>query len=426
MAETSRLADMDLPLYYDWMRHAERWTRRFHENVPISSTAEMDYRNRFCHQAHHFYHQRGVGQLPENGEKFTVMVNAFSAKRAKAGLLQAIVARYSNLSSVAKVLVLTYDSETRQLAEAVRANSGLAPVEVLFHAGRGASSLNHRFLPLTNLVDTAAVLHTDDDMLPTIGEPIEHAFRVWKRLHDQHGERVNLVGFVPRYTDPSARFYTLSQPYALRTETLRCTGCDHHPREYSIVLTKLAFVPHIYHFLYSCILPYAPLASPKAVDLLGLVDRGRNCEDLVMQGLASVVAGGRPPLALRLQHPSDLLDYGALDDEDALASRLSAAIRLHSPSNPLDDGDLEDEDAGAPDMNVSSILPGSKEWSRTGLVTGFAAHLLQRSRCVAAIQRTFGSGSDSSTVLSYQQAVAAPFQGPENTVRMSMDSKCTV
>ncbi|KAF6005030.1 hypothetical protein F1559_004946 [Cyanidiococcus yangmingshanensis] len=388
------LADVDLSLFYDWMRHAERWIRRVHERPAVPLTLERDYRNRFCHQAHRFYHQHGVGMRSETTTShFTVVVNAYSRERARAGLLDAILARYRNISMVARVIVLTYDLETRAIAEKHNNCSGMAPVVVVYHAGPGADSLNHRFLPLPELVNTAAVLHTDDDMLPTQREPIEIAFRLWQRLYDQCRGQMNLVGFVPRYADPEARLYALTQPYTLRADTLRCSGCGYNPREYSIVLTKLAFVPHVYHFLYSCLLPFAPLSDPNAIDLLDLVDRRRNCEDLVMQGLASVVAAGRPPLAVRLQNASDLLDYGALEESNALSAGLDTSFTALDGREP----------------NASRVA------------TGFEAHLLQRSLCIAAIQRTFQLGQDPRPILRYQQAVAAPFQGPQATIQSSAE-----
>jgi hypothetical protein len=169
-------------------------------------------------------------------------------------------------------------------------------------------------------------------------------------------------------------------------------------QSYNIVLTKLAFVPHIYHFLYTCILPYIPLVEPDAMDLLNMVDRVRNCEDIVMQGLASVVAGKQSPLVVRGLSSADLADYGSTDDQHAISMGEHASLWVTSAGNP---------------MTMTRL-------------SGFDAHLWQRGQCVVAVQQTLGRGEYASSIFSEQTSVAAPFEAAPVPVQRDRMPVCSV
>jgi len=398
-ADVQLLEDFDLPLVYDWLRNAERWMRRVHKRPLWSPSPEMHFRNRFCHHALGHYRQRNRDARSRTIETFTVLVNAFSRQRIQAGLLEAILERYCRISSVASIVVLVYELDTLQIAEDLgKRLGGCVPIRVLRLDGPGADSLNHRFLPLPSWIETAAVLHTDDDVVPVHDALIEFGFRQWRKRHAQQRGQPNLVGFVPRYADPQAHLYALRKPPVSRSKAQHIWDRRDAVQSYNIVLTKLAFVPHIYHFLYTCILPYIPLVEPDAMDLLNMVDRVRNCEDIVMQGLASVVAGKQSPLVVRGLSSADLADYGSTDDQHAISMGEHASLRVTSAGNP---------------MTMTRL-------------SGFDAHLWQRGQCVVAVQQTLGRGEYASSIFSEQTSVAAPFEAAPVPVQRDLTPVCSV
>lgn len=176
-------------------------------------------------------------------DKITVLINGFSESRI--ALLQSIAATYSLSPLVSSVLVLWGNPSTpprvlHQLALNLSSSSSSSTSASISLHRSNSSSLNDRFLPRPNDIQTDAVLICDDDV-EVDGASFEFAFRVWS------ANRHRIVGLFARSHDVDLN----------RREWLYTV----HPDRYSIVLTKFMLLSsdylYRYHFsifpLFSCL-----------------------------------------------------------------------------------------------------------------------------------------------------------------------------
>ncbi|XP_062101370.1 glycosyltransferase family protein 64 C3 [Humulus lupulus] len=188
-------------------------------------------------------------------DKITVLINGYSESRTP--LLQSIAAKYSAAPFVSAVLVLWGNPSTptqtlARLSHNLTLSSfGGATISLV---RQRSSSLNARFLPRT-AIRTVAVLICDDDV-EIDGKSLAFAFRVWESNPSR------LIGFFARSHD-----IDLSRKEWIYTV---------HPDRYSIVLTKLMMMRSDYLFSYSC------GGGPVMGRMRSVVDRARNCEDVLM------------------------------------------------------------------------------------------------------------------------------------------------
>lgn len=131
------------------------------------------------------------------------------------------------------------------------------------------SSLNNRFVPVPG-IETEAVLSVDDDIF-VVCDYVEFALEVWRSSRD------SLVGFVPRLHVPSGSGSWWYRHWL----TVWWRG------EYSIILTKVAILHRKFLDLYT-------YHTPR--EMLEYVEQGRNCEDILMQMVATNATGQAPIL----------------------------------------------------------------------------------------------------------------------------------
>eukprot|EP00752_Nemacystus_decipiens_P006665 g5992.t1 len=258
-----------------------------------------------------------AGFVDDGGEMFTVLVNTFKRPRQ----LEEAVRHYAKCEGVESVRVVW--SEPSAPPNAVT-NPQLFdhPRPVRVHP-YPTTSINNRFIPPSNLL-TEAVFVVDDDIFVPCGH-LRSAFQTWQ----QHSD--TLVGFFPR-----SHAYELSSPREQGKEDAR--GLWEYlyfwrvlwNMEYSIVLTKAAFMHVKYLELYSGGSGRNSFDKPDDTRLGGAdgdnttqghrrlagiadsdwsvamvdamdktrayVDSHRNCEDIAMQMTVTSVSG-LPPIA---------------------------------------------------------------------------------------------------------------------------------
>ncbi|XP_019169111.1 PREDICTED: glycosyltransferase family protein 64 C3 [Ipomoea nil] len=200
-------------------------------------------------------------------DQLTVLINGYSEHRIP--LLHSIAATYSAATaSVSAVIILWSNPSTssQTLAELSQnltsISTGGASISVI---RQPSTSLNLRFYPQKSIT-TRAVLVCDDDVEPDI-DSINFAFNVWKSNPDR------LVGFFARSHD-----YDLSEKkwiYTMRND------------KYSIILTKIMLFKSEYLYKYTCETP---------PEMLRLVDRMNNCEDILMNVVVSDSTNAGPVL----------------------------------------------------------------------------------------------------------------------------------
>ncbi|KAJ4964485.1 hypothetical protein NE237_024424 [Protea cynaroides] len=201
-------------------------------------------------------------------DQFTVLINGYSESRFH--LLRSIAAKYSSCPSVAAVFILwsnpTTPTETlTQLTINITSYYFVsAPISIL---RQSSDSLNSRFFPRPSWITTRAVAICDDDVeIDT--KSVEFAFKIWSSHQD------NLVGFFARSHD-----FDLSRRTWIYTV---------HPDKYSIVLTKFMILKTDYLYMYSC--------GSNMDEMRKVVDRMRNCEDILMNFVVANATNSGPIL----------------------------------------------------------------------------------------------------------------------------------
>lgn len=189
-------------------------------------------------------------------DQITVLINGYSESRIP--LLQSVATTYAASPLVSAILVLWGNPSTpaetlSQLAQNLTLISSFGSSTISL-IRQSSSSLNARFLPRPS-IKNAAVLICDDDV-EVDQKSFHFAFRVWQSNPDR------LIGFFARSHD-----LDLSIKEWIYTV---------HPDKYSIVLTKFMIFKREYLFLYSC------GGEASMFRMRNIVDRERNCEDVLM------------------------------------------------------------------------------------------------------------------------------------------------
>lgn len=196
-------------------------------------------------------------------DRLTVLLTGYSPRRLH--LLRAISAAYAAHPLVLAVVVLWCNPATPDRAL-------LLPPGVTLRRGASAS-LNARFLPTDpDTIRTAAVAVADDDVLPDAAA-LSLAFAAWQQ--QAQAGAAPLVGFFPR-----------SHHLDLARGRWAYTAAE--PGRYSMVLTKFMVLSTDLLRNYSC--------SPELAALRAVVDRERNCEDILMNFVAAEASGRGPVL----------------------------------------------------------------------------------------------------------------------------------
>lgn len=196
-------------------------------------------------------------------DRLTVLLSGFSERRLP--LLRAIAGAYAAHPLVLAVVVLWCNPSTPD----DRLPVPRFPPGVSLHRTASAS-LNSRFLPHPS-IRTAAVAVADDDVLPDAAA-ISFAFAAWQQRAGRPG---TLVGFFPRshHLDLARGRWAYAAP---------------QPGRYSMVLTKFLVLGVDLLRKYSC--------SPELAAARAVVDRERNCEDILMNFVAAEASGEGPVL----------------------------------------------------------------------------------------------------------------------------------
>ncbi|KAK3122161.1 hypothetical protein QOZ80_8BG0665890 [Eleusine coracana subsp. coracana] len=217
-------------------------------------------------------------------DRLTVLLTGFSERRLP--LLRAIAATYASHPLVLSVLILWCNPATPD-HHLLALLSPFPPRVTLRRAA--SASLNARFLPPQS-IHTAAVAVADDDVLPDAAA-ISLAFAAWQ--HHRHRHRPGpLVGLFPR-----------SHHLDLARGRWAYTAAD--PHRYSMVLTKFMVLSTALLYTYSC--------SPELAAARAVVDRDRNCEDILMNFVAAD-ASGRGPVLVKA---GTVRDWGDPRNDDA-------------------------------------------------------------------------------------------------------------
>ncbi|TVU05138.1 hypothetical protein EJB05_48290, partial [Eragrostis curvula] len=247
-------------------------------------------------------------------DRLTVLLSGYSERRLP--LLRAIAGAYAAHPLVLAVVVRWCNPSTPDRV-LLRGGGGFPPGVTLRRAA--SPSLNSRFLPDASAIRTAAVAVADDDVLPDAAA-LSFAFAAWQQQQNQPS--APLVGFFPRshHLDLAGRRWA----YAAA-----------EPGRYSMVLTKLMVLDTDLLFKYSC--------SPELAAARAVVDRERNCEDILMNFVAAEASGRGPVLV----EAGSVRDWG-------------------DPRNDANAGAGEEDDGGAlKDVGLSSV-GGRGHWEKRG------------------------------------------------------------
>ncbi|KAF0898113.1 hypothetical protein E2562_001769 [Oryza meyeriana var. granulata] len=219
-------------------------------------------------------------------DRLTVLLSGYSERRLP--LLRSIAAAYAAHPLVLAVVVLWSNPSTPD------ALLSSFPPAVTLHR-TASSSLNSRFLPHPS-IRTAAVAVADDDILPDAAA-LSFAFATWQRSRPG-----SLVGFFPR-------------SHHLDLARRRWAYAAAQPGSYSMVLTKLFIVGVDLLSKYFC--------SPELAAARAVVDRERNCEDILMNFVAAEESGQGPVLV----EAGSIRDWGDPRNDDVNAGDGGEAMK---------------------------------------------------------------------------------------------------
>ncbi|KAL6646171.1 hypothetical protein ACP70R_017779 [Stipagrostis hirtigluma subsp. patula] len=271
---------------------------------------------------------RRPGEAALRPDRLTVLLSGYSERRLP--LLRAIAGAYAAHPAVLAVVVLWCNPSTpdRLLLRGLGGGGGGGfPPHVTLRRVASAS-LNSRFLPDPS-IRTAAVAVADDDVLPDAAA-LSFAFAAWQQAASAR-RGSPLVGFFPR-----------SHHLDLARGRWAYTAAE--PGRYSMVLTKFMVLSADLLHRYSC--------SPELAAARAVVDRERNCEDILMNFVAAEEAGAGPVFA----EAGSVRDWG----------------------DPRNDANAGDGEGGAMrDVGLSS--------------TGGTSHWEKRGECITEFHRLLGS-----------------------------------
>mmetsp|Transcript_9283 Transcript_9283/g.13987 ORF Transcript_9283/g.13987 Transcript_9283/m.13987 type:complete len:358 (-) Transcript_9283:75-1148(-) len=215
-----------------------------------------------------------VHRTHNSKEHYTVVINTYE----RPDMLTAAIEHYSKCSK-AQYIHVVWSEPTPPSREMLLLTSKYDDPKV-FIDKHETTSLNNRFKPIVG-PHTDGIFAVDDDMRVPCLE-LDFAFDVWR------SSRNTIVGFMPRV-------HVKGTGDRL---TYRAWWHVWWSGSYSIILTKAAFLHHIYLDMYTNKLPK---------EVHSFVDTNRNCEDIAMQFLVSNHTG-LPPLFVK----GHLNDLGAL------------------------------------------------------------------------------------------------------------------
>ncbi|KAF8646508.1 hypothetical protein HU200_011088 [Digitaria exilis] len=207
-------------------------------------------------------------------DRLTVLVSGYSERRLP--LLRAIAGAYAAHPLVLAVVVLWCNPSTPDRV-LLRGGGGFPPRVTLRRAA--SASLNSRFLPRPSDIRTSAVAVADDDVLPD-ADALSFAFATWQQ-QQQTPAAVGRSGVAPL-----VGFFPRSHHLDLARGRWAYTAAQ--PGRYSMVLTKFMVLGTDLLYKYSC--------SPELAALRAVVDRERNCEDILMNFVAADESGLGPVL----------------------------------------------------------------------------------------------------------------------------------
>ncbi|KAI0518876.1 hypothetical protein KFK09_006313 [Dendrobium nobile] len=197
-----------------------------------------------------------LSSLPS--DRLTVLISAYHPSRS--ALLRRLTLSYSSLPFISSIVILWSNPSSPPPTLPPHPKLHLLPLP--------SSSLNLRFLPLPSpLLLSRFIAIADDDISPS-----PHSLSLALSLLSRRP--LSLLGFFPR--SHALDLHSKSWIYTL------------HPDRYSIVLTKLMLLRADYLHKYSC---WNKLSPARAV-----VDRHRNCEDILMNFVAAMESGEGPLL----------------------------------------------------------------------------------------------------------------------------------
>jgi len=226
----------------------------------------------------------------EDYEKYTIRINTYHRNE----LLLVSVNHHAKCEGVAQIQVIWCDSEQDPPEEVEHHSSGKVVIE-----RHSENSLNARFDPLIQ-IPTRGVLSIDDDVLrPCMA--LDSGFFRWSHSPDR------MVGFDPRVhlMDPETDIWTVgfginslilpillqfsqfSHLRLLLNQYGAYSEAWHQENEYSMVLTRAAFLHRDYLYMYTKYLPR---------EIYKEVENNFNCEDIAMSLFVSALTGGKPPL----------------------------------------------------------------------------------------------------------------------------------
>ncbi|CAL8317609.1 unnamed protein product [Merluccius merluccius] len=228
-----------------------------------------------------------LGKSPS--AQFTAVVQVL-AQSQTSPLMKLIVA-VAKSTFCAQIVVL-WNSD-KPLPPGSKWPSAGAPLTVI--EGR-TKSMSSRFFPY-DVILTDAILSLDEDSVLSTNE-VDFAFRVWQSFPER------IVGY-------PARSHYWDSGRARWGYTSKWTN------DYSMVLTGAAFYHRYYHYLYTHYVP---------ANLLAMVDRMANCEDILMNFLVSAVTR-QPPIKVtqKKQYKETMMTQGSKSsrwaDPDHFAQR---------------------------------------------------------------------------------------------------------
>lgn len=243
-----------------------------------------------------FYKESRPIQVAGKFSHFTLMTMSYSKR---ASLLDGFIRFYSQCPSVGSIIIV-WNGDGVESIRHLQTSSRKPPVSIrVEHKG----SMNNRYRPDT-YIGTRGVLILDDDLRIPCGS-IEAAFAAWRR------EPHRLVGWYPRLVQlPQATYH--GEP-----ETMASS-------KYNLILTGAAFIDHTTYF--------RKYWSKKYATLRDLVDRKKNCDDILMNFVVAsshretkpVVQYMRPERLIDLSHTTGV---GISHDEKDFIRKAEACLK---------------------------------------------------------------------------------------------------
>ncbi|XP_034017471.1 exostosin-1 [Thalassophryne amazonica] len=199
-----------------------------------------------------------VGKVPS--QQFTAVIHVVAPLQSQTSPVVKLIIAVAKSKFCAQIVVLW--NCNKALPPRNKWPSTSVPLYVIEGQTKTMSS---RFYPLRTIL-TDAVLSLDEDSVLSTNE-VDFAFIVWQSFPER------IVGYPARshYWDSSRSRWGYTSKWT---------------NDYSMVLTGAAFYHRYYHYLFTHYVP---------ANLLAMVDRMSNCEDILMNFLVSAITK-KPPI----------------------------------------------------------------------------------------------------------------------------------